>query len=211
MAIKGQGAILSVASAASGSALAITGITNANPAVATCTNTFAAGDVVFITGVVGMTDVDNQAFIVASPSGSAFALKGVDSTNFGVYASGGTAQKYTMQALSQPTQISGFDGQASEIDVTHLQSVAKEILLGLQDFGNVTLKLWLLSADTGQALLRSLKRTATFTPYSLKLSDGSVSAFMAGVKQFSFDGVQPDGAVGVSVTLRVTNQPAWFA
>lgn len=211
MAIKGQGAILSVASAASGSALAITAITNANPAVVTCTNTFAAGDIVFLAGVAGMTDVNNQAFVVLAPSGAAFSLKGVDSTNFGVYASGGTAQKYTMTALSQPTKVAGFDGQSAEIDVTHLQSTAKEILLGLQDFGNVTFTVWLLAGDAGQALLRSLKRTQAITPFSLKLSDGSTAAFMAGVKQFSFDGVQPDGAVGGNVTLRVTNAPAWFA
>lgn len=211
MAIKGQGAILSVATAVLAAAATITAATNANPVVCTATNTFTAGEVVSITGVVGMTDINNRAFVVTAPSGAAFSLKGVDGTAFGVYASGGSAQGWTMTALSQPTELSGFDGQSSEIDVTHLQSIAKEILLGLQDFGNVTLKLWLLSGDAGQAYLRTIKASQAITPFSLKLSDGTVSAFMAGVKQFSFDGVKPDGAVGISCTLRVTNAPAWFA
>lgn len=210
MAIKGQGAVLAVATAA-GANITITAISAANPPVVTATNTLAAGDIVIITGVVGMTQVNNRAFVVVSPSGSAFSLKGIDATGYTAYVSGGTANKQTMTALSQPTQLQGFDGQAGEIDTTHLQSLAKEYVLGLQDFGNVTLKVWLVNTDTGQIKLRSLKESATVAAYSLTLSDGTVSAFMAFVKQFSFDGIQPDGAVGGNVTLRVTNAPAWFA
>jgi hypothetical protein len=211
-AIKGQGGQLAVGSATSGSALTITAATAANPVVLTVTNTLVAGDIAVVAALTsGPTNLNNRAFVIASPSGSAATLKGEDgSTNTAYSSSGGTLQKWTMLNVSQGTNIQGFDGQSSEIDTTNLQSQAKEFLLGLQDFGQVTIEL-LQSSDSGQARLRAIKAGQLIVPFSLTLSDGSVAAFMAGVKQFSFSGVQPDGAVKNNVTLRVTNAPAWFA
>lgn len=76
---------------------AITGITNASPAVLTYggADNFANGDKVLISGVVGMTQVNNREFTVANLNAGAntFELSGVNSTGYGVYSSGGTASK----------------------------------------------------------------------------------------------------------------------
>lgn len=70
---------------------AITGITKANPAVVTAAaHGFGDGDVVFITGVVGMTQVNNLYFTVDVVDSSHFELRGIDSTAYGTYTSGGT-------------------------------------------------------------------------------------------------------------------------
>lgn len=78
---------------------AITGITKANPAVATYSgsDTYANGDRVYISGVVGMTQVNNREFIVANVNAAAntFELQNSDGTNvnstgYGTYTSGGT-------------------------------------------------------------------------------------------------------------------------
>lgn len=211
MAIKGQTAVLSVATAVSGGALAITAATSANPVVLTVTNTFVAGDLGVVQAVVGETQLNNRAFIITAPSGSVATLKGEDGSSYGTYVSGGTIQKYTMTALAQVTDVKGFDGQASEIDTTHLLSTAKEFVEGLQDFGNVNVGVFLANADAGQTFLRKIKSSAALTAFSLSLSDGTVAAFMAFVKQFAFDGVKPDGAVSGTIVLRVSGQPAWFA
>lgn len=77
----------------------ITGITKANPAVVTYSgaDTYANGDRVFITGVVGMTQVNNREFIVANVNAGAntFELQdsggtNVDSSAYDTYTSGGT-------------------------------------------------------------------------------------------------------------------------
>lgn len=211
MAIKGQTAVLSVGSALSGTALSVTGATAASPVVLTATNTFAAGDLIVAEAFVGPTNLNGRAFIGSPVTGTSVTLKGEDGSANPAYVSGGTLQKYTTTAIAQITGIKGFDGQASEIDTTHLQSSAKEFLLGLQDFGNVTVDCFLVNADAGQTFLRKIKASATPTPFSITLADGSVAAFMALVKSFSFDGVKPEGAITGSITLRVTNAPAWFA
>lgn len=71
----------------------ITGITKANPAVLTYvgSDTYANGDVVIVTGVAGMTEVNNRQFTVANVDTGAntFELSGVDSREYGTYTSGG--------------------------------------------------------------------------------------------------------------------------
>lgn len=72
----------------------ITNITQANPAVVTYSgaDTFTAGDKVTITGVVGMTQVNNREFTVGTVNTGAntFQLSGVNSTGYTAYSSGGT-------------------------------------------------------------------------------------------------------------------------
>jgi hypothetical protein len=158
-----------------------------------------------------MTQVNDRAFVTASAASGTFELKGIDTSGYTAYTSGGTATEQTMTEIGQVTSIEGFNGQSSEIDTTHLRSTAKEYLLGLQDFGTVTLNVLLASGDTGQAKLRSLKAAATIGTFSLTLSDGTIAAFRGFVQSFSFGGVTPDGAVTGSVQIRVSGEPAWFA
>ena len=210
MALKTQGTRVRVATA-NGTPRTITGITAANPAVVTATgHGYQNGDIVVITGVVGMVQVNNRAFVAANVSANTFELRGVDGTGFTPYVSGGTATARTMTDVAETSQVAGFDGQASEVDTTHLRSTAKEYVLGLQDFGNVTLSLF-TATDAGQARLRALKASGNADAFSVTLSDGSVAAFMASVRSFTFDVGGPDGTVQSQVQLRVTGEPAWFA
>lgn len=76
---------------------AITAITKANPAVVTYTgaDTYANGDQVYISGVVGMTEVNNRRFTVANVNVGAntFELSGVNSTGYTTYSSGGILEE----------------------------------------------------------------------------------------------------------------------
>lgn len=213
-AIKGAGAIINIGAATSGSAIAITAATKAAPPVlTTAANTFANGDIGVITGVVGMVQLNNRAFVMNPVTGTSATLPGVDASqaNYGAYVSGGTIQKYTMEAIGNVTSIKGLDGQAKEIDVTNLGSGAEEIILGLQSFGTVTLDLLLTPADVGQIQLQAIKEQQVAWPFSIILSSGAECAFMAFVKQFGVDGIKPDGAITVPCILRVTNAATRFA
>jgi hypothetical protein len=138
-------------------------------------------------------------------------LKGEDTTDYTTYTSGGTLTAHTMTEIANVTNLGGFDGEASEQDITHLRSRAKQFFVGLQDFGNVTLQLQLINSDVGQKKLRALKRSQSIGTFSITLSNGEVTAFRAYVKSFTFNDLTPDGIVAGSVTLRVTGEPAWFA
>lgn len=76
-----------------GTEATITGVTQASPAVVTAGNSFAIGDPVFISDVVGMTELNGKSYTLSAVSGTTFTLSGVDSTAFTAWSSGGIAVK----------------------------------------------------------------------------------------------------------------------
>lgn len=80
--------------------MTITGITQTNPAVVTVDaltadpSALVDGDIVYISGVVGMTEVNNKFFKVTSVNTGAktFALNATDSSAYTAYSNGGAAQ-----------------------------------------------------------------------------------------------------------------------
>ena len=74
----------------------ISGITQANPAVVTTTvsHGYAADDIVRITDVVGMVELNNRDFTVGTVTATTFELSGEDSTSHTAYGSVGTTTRY---------------------------------------------------------------------------------------------------------------------
>lgn len=70
----------------------ITGATQANPCVITAANNFANGDLVYITGVAGMTQLNGNLYTISGVSGAGFTLTGINSTGYGAYTSGGVGR-----------------------------------------------------------------------------------------------------------------------
>jgi len=75
----------------------ITGVTQANPAVVTYagSDTYANGDIVRISGVVGMVQINDEDYTVAGVNTgvNTFQLSGIDSSGFSAYSSGGLLQE----------------------------------------------------------------------------------------------------------------------
>jgi hypothetical protein len=91
-----------------GTGAAITGISNANPAVVNrVAHGFVDGDVVKHAGIVGMEELNGRICVVDVISPDSYALMGVDSLNYGAYVSGGTVSKAT---LSASCQVTGYQG-----------------------------------------------------------------------------------------------------
>jgi len=138
-------------SATSGSAT-ITAATNATPIVVTAANTFANGDVVFISGATGNTAV-NGVWCLTAVSGTGFTLVG--SAGNGAWVSGGTASrvayKYTLSDSIVSASLWSFR-QPSTIDQrVALGSVVSEATFQLgQDVAQCSFNgeaLWTLSSN----------------------------------------------------------------
>ena len=90
--IKDQGQILETGTA-------ITAITKASPGVVTsASHGLSNGDRVYISGVIGMTEVNSRVYIVANKDTNTFELtdlygSNVNSTNWTTYSSGGTVAR----------------------------------------------------------------------------------------------------------------------
>jgi len=105
--------------------------------------------------------------------------------------------------IKEITNFSGFDGQAAEIDVTHLQSAAKEFIMGLQDFGGFNIDVNYLPDDPGQSEARAAKAARTKKQFVATFSDGTTATFSAYVLSGSVSG-GVDAKVDSSFSLRIT-------
>lgn len=210
MASKTQGTRVQIETAL-GANKTITAITAADPPVVTsASHGLANGTVVKITGVVGMVQVNNRAFVVAATATNTFELKGVKGATYTAYTSGGVANAATLADIGEVTNVSGLDGQADDIDVTNLRSIAKETLIGLPDPGTLSMDVTLNNTDTGQLAVRAAQETGVPKVFAILLTDSTIGALVAGVKQFTFNS-QGNEAYRGTIQLKLTTKQTDFA
>ena len=121
----------------------VTQITNANPAVASATNTLSAGDYVLISSAWGL--LDQRVVRVSAATGSTFTLEGIDTTDTTKYPGGatggaGTFKKITAwSALSQIKGVSASGGAQQFADITAITDTVKRQIPTIKDAVNMTI------------------------------------------------------------------------
>jgi hypothetical protein len=113
---------------------AVTGttITQANPAVASATNTYSNGDQVVIYNAVGMQQISGMTFTISSVTGSQFTLLGLNSSAF---ASPATA--FTVRRLASSPQGVTTPVADSYLYVTAISQAASAQVTTSQQHGLV--------------------------------------------------------------------------
>jgi len=120
----------------------------------------------------------------------------------------GTATPVTYTEIEEVKSFSGFDGAASEIDVTTLKSTAMEFRLGLQDFGSFKVEINVLNADPGQAACAAAKASGEVKNFRLTLPNAEVASFSGLVKSMPAQG-GVNGIFGGSMDIRITGEVTW--
>jgi hypothetical protein len=193
----------------------ITAITAANPPVFTAANAFGDGDVVQIAGVEGMTEINGAVGVATGVTPTGFTLEGVDASAFTPYTSGGEATGIgtgNFDDVCEARNFTGFDGQASEIDVTTMCSDAMEFRPGLQDFGAFNFTMNYVPSDPAQKTMQDAKSKGTILWWRLVLpeDESGVSMgmwlFQAFVRQMTLSG-GVNAALESNVVLRITGAP----
>jgi hypothetical protein len=220
MAKKVQSTIVYMQTGALSAAKTITAITKANPAVVSCAaHGFSNGDVIVITGVLGMEEVNNRAFVIDDTTDSPllpnqFALKDIDSTNYGTFEDASPqvaqAQEATMSAIGEVRGVPSLGGSTpNDIDVTHLRSIRQERLAGIPGQENASFELWF---DPSTANHLSLVRANEDLADRAFLVTQPVSwnlALYAQVSGLSVAGGDVNAAYSATVTLAQRGAGAW--
>jgi Phage tail tube protein, TTP len=216
-AVSSQGTELAVQGAPGAPVVAtITAISKAAAAVITAANTFINGQIVEIADVVGMVEINGQSGVVADASGTGFTLTGVNSLGFTDYESGGTAtgNGATFENVCEARNFTGFDGQASEIDVTTMCSTAMEYVPGLQDFGAFNFTMNYVPSDPAQKIMQDAKASGDTLWWKLMLPNDNEGnpmgmwLFQAFVRQMTLAG-GVNAALESNVVLRITGEPTF--
>lgn len=110
----------------------------------------------------------------------------------------------TFTAIGEVLSWDGPGGSASLIDVSHLQSTAKEKRKGLRDSGQVTMNVNCIFGDAGQQALVAAELEDDPFNFRIVYADGTQDDFKALVMQFRPAGGGVDEVVRAQVTLEVT-------
>lgn len=121
-----------------------------------------------------------------------------------VSVDGGT----TYTAISQITDIPDPSGEASDIDVTNLDSTAKEYITGLLDSQSVNIQGQRVSTDAGQNVLRDNAGAVSPASFRITLSDGAIATFDAIIKKFGVTGAV-DQAAMFTCAIRASGPVTW--
>lgn len=183
----------------------ITAVTQANPAVVSSGTTFTNGDVVLITGVVGMTNLNDNLYVVDNAIAStSFELAGEDSSAADAYVSDGTIDEVAFSSFCELTGANQQDGGADEIEVTTICSTAKEFEQGLSDSGTLQLDYNSAPNSVIQTALRAAKVSGDQVAFKITFPNSGGTVIMLGtVQSQSMSGSVNDVWKG-SATVKLT-------
>lgn len=187
-----------------GSNLSITGITKAASAVVTATNTLKVGDIVIFGGVTGMPEIAGMLGIVTAATTTSFTVN-IDTSGFVAVGTTGSATPQTFSKVGGVTDFTPDGGTASVIDITELDSDAKEKRQGLQDFGNYSLSYHADDTDAGQlALIAARASQSTVVFKTVYPGSFKVRAFFGFVQKISEPVAGVDKTLNGSATIVVS-------
>ena len=151
---------------------AITAISKATPGVFTAVaHGYNNGDIVYIDGVVGMTEVNGIWGVVTAKATDTFQLTvglGVLSTSsYTTYSSGGTAQGYTMARMCEAKSINSQGGSVEQIDTTGMCDSSKTYEARLSDTGSFSVSANKLAQGAVQISLRTNEINGTKFPVKI--------------------------------------------
>ena len=185
----------------------VTAISQANPAHVTATNTLEEGQVVKPNSVVGMTELNDNVYIAVNVSPSGFDLRGVDSTNYSAYVSGGNIDVLTFVSWCELTGYNRTGGTAPDIDATTICSVAVENETGLRDFGAVALDYRWAPITTVQEAIEEFADSGEQTAIRVTLPKNGGSRTLIGSVQQTSEQASNGTLWNGSMNFRVTGRP----
>lgn len=212
MPMESQGTLFRRASTATVNSSASTAMDIQSTAIV-CTGTidFTTSGLGFTTSMLIQFDAkDTAVYAIKSVAATAIAIFG----NFGTTgATNIVITGYDMGNIGEVTDFNGPGGAAAVIDISHLQSTAKEKLIGLRDEGQLNLTLNYNATDSGQDGLKSDRAARIKNLYDIHFTDSDTSTsasvmpsradFWAYSQQFQVQGAV-DAKVVANSVLEIT-------
>lgn len=186
----------------------IIGITRTNPArVAETNHGRLDGDVVRIQNVVGMTDVNDEIYIIDVIDSGHYDLVGVDATGYNAYVSGGIVDAAAFSNFCELTGWNRQGGSKPEINATSACSTAAEFELGLQDFGTLQIDFFFAPQTSIQEAIASFNASGDKMAARFVLPKSGGKRTALGFVQQVSEQVSVDGIWTGSLTIRLTGEP----
>ena len=175
----------------------------------------ANGDVVTLAGFTGTNaaDLNGKTFVVQNYATGAtndtFAINvNTVGKTITINASSSTATGTAWVQIKQTKSIKPSNATASKIDVTDLDSTAKEYRTGLVDNGTASVEIFILESDPGQAAALAAFNASSVNSYKF-VTPAKNRTFNASITKFptapdvAVDGVQT-GSIEIVISGAIT-------
>lgn len=196
-----EGVEVNVQSAAA-TALTVTAITKANPAVVSYTGTDPVDGNFVIMDVQGMRQINESVYRVDNTVGGSdtFELEGVNSTLYSTFSSG-TAQVVTLgSSMEIIRSLSASGGDPNFIDVSTIHDLQQRQIPGRSSAVSYSMECFWDPADAGLAALASASSLRARRAIQMVWPDGAFILFLGYVSAPN----APTGTGGDVVTTPVT-------
>lgn len=184
------------------SAKTVSGLTKANPGVATSTSHgFSNGDVVVFTVTAGMVELDGQAVRVANVTTNTFELEGLDTSAYSTWTAGTCKEITAFQTMSSAQNITLPNPAPAKIETTTLIDKTKQYQYGLPEAPDGTISGLFVPDGAAEALIRAATKANTPLVFRLTYSDSRKSIFNANVSGGTGFDLQPNAAATATVSF----------
>ncbi len=199
-AISAQGSTLQV-SGSTGGAKTVSAVAVGFPTILTSAgHNLLNGDVLTLAGFSGADAalLNGQQVVIRNRTANTFAID-IDTTGKTITTGSATATPQQWQVVGNFKSYNGFDGKASDIDITNLGSAAREFLMGVPDSGAFTFEIDQDNTDAGQLKLYLAYTGQQLKQFKLTLPNGNTCTWFAYVVTWPSSG-------GVNQTVKRTIQ-----
>lgn len=188
-----------------GSPKTITGITLANPGVATCVaHGLAAKSVGYFSGVTGMVNLEGQAARLGTTTTNDFQLEDIDTTNYPAFTAGTFVPITAWATLAKSTSIAEGGGDGDKLNATTLLDNIRRERNGL--LAAETMSIGLLAetlASEALQIVRRAARNSALLVFRVTWNNGDVLVFRGEPSKPGRDVQQGQLGTGqISVTVR---------
>lgn len=183
-------------------ALTVTGVTNANPGVATsAAHGLSNGDIVVFSVSSGMVELDGQAVRVSAVDTNTFTLEGLDTTDYSTWVSGTAEEILTWSTIAGAQQASMPDPAPNKIDITTLIDKSKQYAYGLPDAPDGTISGLYDPANAGVAIVKAATKANAAKVFRIRWAGGQYTYFNANVSGGSGFDLQANAAATATISF----------
>jgi len=192
--------------------IAISGITKANPGVATSVgHGLADGDILYLT-ILGMHQLNEKVVRVANKTADTFELEGVDTTLFDTFTSGGVEKVTLGTSITSATSISASGGEFDFIDTTTIHANSKSQIPGLPSAISFSMDHIWDSSDAGQAAMKAASDNQGRRVFKFTFGAGGKILYFAGYVGYTgLPGGSAQALVTSSAVITMNGTPTYYA
>lgn len=189
----------------------ITALSKAAEGVVTATNTYTAGDYVYLK-IQGMFQLDGRVARIKTVSGTGFTLEGIDTTNFDTFSSGTCAKLTFGTSITTATSLSSSGGDFDFIDTTTIHGNAKTQIPGLPNPSTYTFEnIWDVS-DAGLLAMKAAADAQGIRAFKFTFgTGGQIMVFAGYVGASLLPGGSAQDKVTTSAVITMNNSPSYYA